>query len=158
MPTGPSSMCRSPTACSCGPGARPISAATRLQEAWRPGFKLGVQIGVVYGPDDAELLDNAAFRAALTQTAARRSLWQMLDIGRVDGVLASEATARWELGEQGLAARIVPTAIVLSHEPAQIMFSKRSVDASLVQRYREAGEALEKDGTQARIVRRYLGG
>ncbi len=133
-----------------------FGSATRLQEAWRPGFKLGVQIGVVYGPDYAALLDNAAFRATLTQAAARRSLWQMLEIGRVDGVLASEATARWELRELGLTERIVPTAVVLSHEPAQIMFSRRSVDAALVQRYREAAEALEKDGTQARIVRRYL--
>lgn len=133
-----------------------FGSATRLQEAWRPGFKLGVQIGVVYGPDYAELLGNAAFRATLTQASARRSLWQMLEIGRVDGVLASEATARWELRELGLASRVAATAVVLSHEPAQVMFSRRSVDASLVQRYREAAEALEKDGTQARIVRRYL--
>ncbi|MDR7269938.1 polar amino acid transport system substrate-binding protein [Pelomonas saccharophila] len=135
-----------------------FGSATRLQEAWRPGFKLGVQIGVVYGPAYAELLGNAAFRATLTQASGRRSLWQMLDIGRVDGVLASEATARWELGELGLTGRIVPTAVVISHEPAQTMFSKRSVDAAQVQRYREAAEALEKDGTQARIVRKYLGG
>jgi len=138
-------------------GEADLNGATRLQQAWRPGVKLGVQIGVVYGPDYAELLGNPAFRAALTQVSARRSLWQMLDIGRIDGVLASEATARWELGELGLQGRIVPTAVVISHEPAQIMFSKRSVDAATVQRYRAAAEALEKDGTQARIVRRYLG-
>ncbi|WP_457352487.1 substrate-binding periplasmic protein [Roseateles sp. P5_D6] len=134
-----------------------FASATRLKEAWRQGLKLGVQIGVVYGPDYAELLADPAFRATLTQASARRSLWQMLEIGRVDGVLASEATARWELGELGLAGRIVPTSVVVPHEPAQLMFSRRSVDAALVQRYREASEALERDGTQARIVRRYLG-
>jgi polar amino acid transport system substrate-binding protein len=134
-----------------------FAGATRLKEAWRPGLKLGVQIGVIYGPDYAELLGDPAFRAALTQVSARRSLWQMLEIGRVDGVLASEATARWELGELALLGRIVPTSVVVSHEPAQLMFSKRSVDAALVQRYRQASEALERDGTQARIVRRYLG-
>ncbi|WP_457321673.1 substrate-binding periplasmic protein [Roseateles sp. P5_E11] len=134
-----------------------FASATRLKEAWRQGLKLGVQIGVVYGPDYAELLADPAFRATLTQASARRSLWQMLEIGRVDGVLASEATARWELGELGLAGRIVPTSVVVPHEPAQLMFSKRSVDPSLVQRYREASEALERDGTQASIVRRYLG-
>lgn len=134
-----------------------FAGASRLQQVWQPGLKLGVQIGVVYGADYAELLGNPAFRATLTQAATRRSLWQMLEIGRVDGVLASEATARWELRELGLAGRIVATPVAVSHEPAQIMFSKRSVDAALVQRYREAGEALEKDGTQGRIVRRYLG-
>ncbi len=137
--------------------AADVAAATRLQDVWRPSLKLGVQIGVVYGPDYAELLGNPAFRATLTQASARRNLWQMLEIGRVDGVLASEATARWELGELGLAGRIVPTAVVITHEPAQTMFSRRSVDAGLVQRYRDAAEALEKDGTQASIVRKYLG-
>ncbi|MGM9485312.1 substrate-binding periplasmic protein [Roseateles sp. NT4] len=136
--------------------AADLAGVTRLQQAWQPGFKLGVQIGVVYGADYAELLGNPAFRATLTQASARRNLWQMLEIGRVDGVLASEVTARWELGELGLAGRIVPTAVVITHEPAQTMFSRRSVDAGLVQRYREAAEALEKDGTQAGIVRKYL--
>lgn len=135
-----------------------FGTATRLQEAWRPGLKLGVQIGVVYGPDYAELLANPGFRAALTQSPARRSLWQMLEIGRVDGVLASEATARWELVALGLTGRIVPTQVVVSQEAAQIMFSKRSVDASLVQRYRDASAAMERDGTLARIARKYLGG
>lgn len=137
--------------------AAAFGQAERLQQAWKPGLKLGVQLGVVYGPDYAEMLGDAAFRAALTQAAARRNLWQMLEIGRVDGVLASEATARWELGELGLAGRIVPTTVAVSHEPAEIMFSKRSVDAALVQRYREASAALERDGTLARIARKYLG-
>ena len=135
-----------------------FGAATRLREVFKPGLKLGVQIGVVYGPEYAELLAEAGFRAALTQVAARRNLWQMLEIGRVDGVLASDASARWELAQLGLAERIVPTAVVLSSEAAQVMFSKRSVDPALVQRYREAGAALEKDGTLARIAQKYLGG
>jgi len=134
-----------------------FGAATRLQEAWRPGLKLGVQIGVVYGPDYAELLGNEAFRAALTQVSARRSLWQMLDIGRIDGVIASETTARWELRELGLVGRVVATPVAVPHEPVQIMLSKRSVDAALVQRYREVSAAMERDGTLARVLNKYLG-
>lgn len=129
---------------------------TTLREVLRPELRLGVQIGVVYGPEFAELMADAGFRAQLTQVPVRASLWQMLAIGRVDGVLASEASARWELAQLGLAARIVPTAVVLSHEAAQVMFSKRSVDATLVQRYRQAHEALEKEGLVARVMRRYL--
>lgn len=137
-----------------------FGSATRLREVLKPeakpGLRLGVQIGVVYGPEYAELLTEAGFRARLTQTPARANLWQMLEIGRVDGVLASEASARWELAQLGLTGRIVPTDVLLSNEAAQIMFSKHSVDAALVQRYRQAGEALEKDGTLARVVRKYL--
>lgn len=135
-----------------------FGAALRLREALKPGLKLGVQLGVVYGAEFAELLKDAGFRAQLTQAAARSSLWQMLEIGRVDAVLASEASARWELAQLGLTGRIVPTAVALSEPQAYVMFSRRSVDAALVQRFRAADEALQRDGTRARIMRKYLGG
>jgi polar amino acid transport system substrate-binding protein len=133
-----------------------IGAATRLADV-APGLRLGVQIGVVYGPEYAQLMTQPAFRASLTQATARRNLWQMLDIGRVDGVLASEASARWELAQQGLSADIVATDVVLSDEPAFVLVSKRTRDAAWVRRFQEASNALEADGTMARIVRKYFG-
>lgn len=134
-----------------------IGAATRLAEVLRPGLRLGVQIGVVYGPEYAELLAQPGFRAGLTQASSRRSLWQMLALGRVDGVLASEASARWELAQQGLHGDIVATEVVLSDEPAFVLVSKRSMDAAWAQRYQDASDALSADGTMARIVQKYLG-
>lgn len=134
-----------------------IGEATRLAEVLRPDLRLGVQIGVVYGPEYAALLAQPGFRAGLTQATSRRSLWQMLVLGRVDGVLASEASARWELAQQGLHAGIVATEVVLSNEPAFVLVSKRSRDAAWAQRYQEASEALQADGTTARIVRKYFG-
>ena len=71
-----------------------VGGATRLGEVPWPGMRLGVQIGVVYGPEYAGLMMQSEFRSRLTQATTRRSLWQMLELGRVDGVLASEASAR----------------------------------------------------------------
>ncbi|WP_165917489.1 substrate-binding periplasmic protein [Roseateles saccharophilus] len=134
-----------------------FGSASRLQQAWRPGLKLGVQIGVVYGADYAQMLLDDRFRAVLTQAPVRRSLWQMLDIGRIDAVLADEVTARWELAELGLGARVQPTAVTMGEAPAQVMFSRRSVDPALVERYREASESLRRDGSLGRIQGKYLG-
>jgi polar amino acid transport system substrate-binding protein len=133
-----------------------IGSAARLADV-APGLRLGVQIGVVYGPEYAQLLSQPAFRASLTQATSRRNLWQMLDLGRVDGVLASEASARWELAQQGLSASIVATDVVLSDEPAFVLVSKRNRDAAWAQRYQSASDALQADGTMARIVRKYFG-
>jgi polar amino acid transport system substrate-binding protein len=133
-----------------------VGPATRLRQLNLASFRLGVQIGVVYGPEYGDLLEDPAFRGRLTQAAVRSKLWQMLAIGRVDGVLASEASARWELAELGLAGTVVATDVVLSSEAAQVMFSRRSVEPALVQRYREASAALERDGTLAQIARKYL--
>jgi polar amino acid transport system substrate-binding protein len=133
-----------------------IGNASRLADL-PPGLRLGVQIGVVYGPEYAQLITQPAFRASLTQATSRRNLWQMLELGRVDGVLASEASARWELAQQGLSAGIVATDVVLSDEPAFVLVSKRNRDAAWARRYQEASDALEADGTMARIVRKYFG-
>lgn len=134
-----------------------IAAATRLAEVARPGWRLGVQIGVVYGPEYADLLAQPQFRARLTQATARRSLWQMLELGRVDGVLSSEVSARWELQQAGLADAIVPTGVLLSHEPAYVLISRRSRDAAWAERYQQAFAGLKADGGMARIVHKYLG-
>ena len=133
-----------------------IGGATRLSDVG-PELRLGVQIGVVYGPEYAQLLGQPGFRARLTQATTRRSLWQMLEMGRVDGVLASEASARWELAQEGLHQRIVATDVMLSNEPAFVLVSKRARDAAWAQRYQEAHQALLADGTMARIVARYFG-
>lgn len=133
-----------------------IGNASRLADL-PPGLRLGVQIGVVYGPEYAQLITQPAFRASLTQATSRRNLWQMLELGRVDGVLASEASARWELAQQGLSAGIVATDVVLSDEPAFVLVSKRNRDAAWARRYQEASDVLEADGTMARIVRKYFG-
>lgn len=138
-----------------------IGNATRLADLLRPevrpDLRLGVQIGVVYGPEYAELMTQPAFRARLTQATSRRSLWQMLELGRVDGVLASEASARWELAQEGMHQRIVATDVALSNEPAYVLVSKRSQDAAWAQRYQDATLALRADGTAAKIVARYFG-
>ena len=134
-----------------------VGAATSLGEVVRPGLRLGVQIGVVYGPEYAELLLQPDFRAVLTQATSRRALWQMLTLGRVDGVLASEASARWELAQLGLHDSIVGTDVALSNEPAFFLISKRARDAAWAQRYQEVSDAIESDGTMARIVRKYFG-
>ncbi|MFN3304470.1 MAG: substrate-binding periplasmic protein [Roseateles sp.] len=137
-----------------------MKAARRLDDAFaeglRLGVQLGVQLGVAYGPDYLRLLEQPAFRALLTQSGSRCSLWQMLAIGRVDGVIASEASARWELAEAGLQGQVRPTAVVVSADEAFVMLSRRSVDAALLRRFREADEALARDGSHARTVARYL--
>jgi polar amino acid transport system substrate-binding protein len=134
-----------------------VGGATRLPEVMRGEFRLGAQIGVSYGPDFVKLSADPAFTARLVQASARRNLWQMLALRRVDGVIADEATARYELAALGLSGVVRRTGVVVSDEPSTVMFSRRSVSVEFVERYNRASEALLKDGTQARIVQLYLG-
>jgi polar amino acid transport system substrate-binding protein len=80
----------------------------------------------------------------------------MVDKRRIDGLIADEHSGIYELHALGLAERIVPTAVVVSTEAAEIAFSKKSLDSVFVATYAEALQALVKDGSYQQIVQRYL--
>lgn len=120
-------------------------------------FRLGAQIGVVYGPDYAALMRDADYARGVPKVSNRHALWRMLERNRIDGVIADELTAEFELAGLKLDDRIVKSALVVSDEPAPTAFSKRSSDAAFVERYNATIETMRRDGTLPRIVQRYLG-
>jgi polar amino acid transport system substrate-binding protein len=127
------------------------SLANLVAEGWR----LGVQIGVVYGQDYADLLKDPAAVAKLQSVPRRSSLWLMLDRGRVDAVPADELSAAHELGSLSLQGRIVASPLVLSTEGVGTAFNKRSHDEGFVQRFDAALLAMKADGSYAALLRRY---
>lgn len=131
--------------------------ARRLTDIAATGFRLGVQIGVSYGPDFVALSADPAFVDRLQKLTSRRSLWQMMALRRIDGVIADEATGRYELRELGLTEQIRQTAVVVSDEPALVMFSKRTVSAEFVSRFDAVIAEMERDGSLAAVLWRYLG-
>lgn len=138
------------------PARTPIERdAAQLAELRGSGFRLGAQLGVSYGPDYDLLMRDPSFARDVRQVAARRSLWLMLDAGRLDGVLANELTARLELQQLGLLERVRSTAMVLPHKDAAVAFSRKTVDEDFVRRYDEARATMQKDGSVAAILRRY---
>jgi len=119
-------------------------------------FRLGAQINVSYGADYQQLMADPAFAARVVTVASRTGLWQMIDKGRIDGVIADELTGAYELHQLGLDDRIKATTVVVSSDPAEVAFSRRTTDVDFVQAYAEVLKRLVADGTYARIVQRYL--
>lgn len=128
-----------------------------LLELRRSPFRLGAQIGVVYGPDYVSLMRDAGYARGVTKISNRHGLWQMLERGRIDGVIADELTAEFELASLRLGDKLLKTQVVVSDEPAPTAFSMRSTDPGFVERYNGAIEAMRRDGTLQRIVQRYAG-
>ncbi|MEJ6002107.1 substrate-binding periplasmic protein [Paucibacter soli] len=120
-------------------------------------FRLGAQIGVVYGPDYATLMQDPAYARGVSKVSSRHALWQMLERGRIDGVIADELTAEFELAQLKLTDKLLKTQVQVSDEPAPTAFSMRSTDPAFVERYNSTIEAMRRDGTLQRIVQRYLG-
>ncbi|MBV8500973.1 MAG: transporter substrate-binding domain-containing protein [Paucibacter sp.] len=127
----------------------------KLDEIRHSGFKLGAQIGVKYGPDFAALDSDPGFHRLLELGSSRMRLWQMLQKHRIDGLIADEWTARYELARLGMQDEVRATGIVLSVEAAAIAFSKASVKADFVERFNAVTEAMDREGRYRAIVRKY---
>ncbi|MEH0167518.1 substrate-binding periplasmic protein [Roseateles microcysteis] len=136
--------------------AKAIWPQQGLAEIRSSGFRLGVQLGVSYGPEYASLSRDASFMRTLEKSGSRRSLWQMLKLRRIDGVIADELTARYELAQLGLQDQVRVTEVVVSDEASGFAFSKKTVDAAFVARFNNTTEAMQKDGSYQAIVQKYI--
>ncbi len=127
----------------------------RLADLIGTGFRLGVQIDVMYSAEYRQLLDNPGFKALLVPTSNRSNLWQMLAADHIDGVIADEATALWEIHAAGFDTAIVPQGFVASAEPSYVAFSRALVGPDQVARFDEALRAMHRDGSYDAILRHY---
>lgn len=128
----------------------------RLLELQDTQFRLGAQIDVSYGPDYQELMRREDFATRVSFSPSRQNLWRMIERGRIDGIIADEQTAIYEIGQLGLGDTIKPTAVVVSSDAAEVAFSKKATSPSFVQNYVRAMQELVADGSYERIVQRYL--
>jgi polar amino acid transport system substrate-binding protein len=132
-----------------------LQGMRRLTELPGREFRLGVQIGWAYGGDFEPLAADAGYAARLTQASSRQALWKMVQLRRLDGVIADEHTGRHELLALGLAGVIVPTAIVVAEGAWGMAFSRRTVAEPLVAQFDAAMAAMQREGSFARVIRRY---
>jgi polar amino acid transport system substrate-binding protein len=133
----------------------PQTQGRRLAELVDLGWRLGGQVGVVYGSEYAALLNDPRRAARLERVPYRPSLWKMLDNRRVDGVLANQLTAQQELRQMGLDQRLVPSRIALPVESGGTAWSRRTTDEAFVERFNEALAALRRSKRYAELLAPY---
>jgi polar amino acid transport system substrate-binding protein len=136
--------------------ALPEWRVARLTELQETSFRLGAQIGVYYGADFEQVMEDTDFFTRVIFQTRRDSLWRMLGKGRVDGVIANEHTGVYETHLLGLDSLIRPTKVVVSNEASEVAFSKLTTDPEFVERYRVTLRQMVSDGSYQRILQRYL--
>jgi polar amino acid transport system substrate-binding protein len=127
-----------------------------LDELAGSDFRLAVQIGVSYGEHFDALKAKAQFRDQLSHVTLRRNAWKMMSMGRIDGMIADQASGAVELRQLGLSDTIRPSGLVVSTDTAVYAFSKRSVDPAFVAGFNKALAALIADGQYRKIRARHL--
>lgn len=139
-----------------GPKARANYRFASLGDMLGTEFRLGVQIGVSYGDAFETLKTNPRFMSNQVPVTLRRAAWKMMELGRIDGMIADEASAALELEQLGLSGTLQPSGIVVSTSTAMIAFSKRTVSTQFVAAFDKALQAMFADGQYRRIRGRYL--
>lgn len=127
-----------------------------LDDIMESDFRLGVQIGVSYGRAFDALRKNPRFQARLVELTARESAWKMLDLGRIDGLIADEYIGKVETRDLGIGTTVTPTKLVVTDEPSSFAFSKQSLSEDFVRRFDQALLAMIADGTYKRIRESYV--
>lgn len=127
-----------------------------LEDIIPTSFRLGVQINVTYSHEYERLRDQPEFAAHLYENSSRRSLWHMLDLNRIDGVIADKMTGWIELKDLGLDDKIKATPLVISNAPAFFAFSKKNTPIEFVDAFDAEFARLAADGVIAQIEASYL--
>jgi len=130
-------------------------APTSLAQLLTQGRRLGVQVGVRYGGEADRLLNDPRFASQLVRAPNRKGLWQMLALGRVDGIIADDGSGRRELHRLGLTGQLAPAAITIEDQPSHTAFSRATVSPELVARLDAALASMRKDGSAAAIEERF---
>ncbi len=147
---------RSPNVLFVHKNAAAIYRINKLADLMGTNFRLGIQIGVTYGPDFETLSKLPEFTARFTTLSLRKSAWKMMEVGRLDGIIADEVTALKELQELGLSKDIVRTSVVVSVEPALIALSKKSLTEDFLKDFDRSLGSMLADGNYREIRERYV--
>lgn len=128
----------------------------RLADLMGTDFRLGMQLGVVYGAEYKDLLDKPDFKARLNPVTLRRNAWNMVELGRLDGQIADETTGLVELQQLGLLPDMVKTRVVTSADPAHMAVGKASNSAEFAESFDKALGSMLADGSFRAIRERHV--
>lgn len=147
---------RSPNVLFVGRAAAGKYRIQRLADIMGTDFRLGIQLGVAYGPDYKALQDTPDFQARLTPVTLRRNAWNMVELGRLDGLIADETTGLVELQQLGLSQSMVKTKVVTSADPALTAIGKASNTAEFAEAFDKALGSMLADGSFKAIRERHV--
>ena len=119
-------------------------------------FRLGVQVNVAYGAEFDQLVKSPVFLKQLTTVYKSQNAWKMVDIDRIDGMIADEVTGLLELKALNLEDTITKTNLVVSSSPGLVAFSKKTIDKDFVEGFNQQLQAMISSGEYAKIYERHI--
>ena len=127
-----------------------------LAELPAESFRLGAQINVSYSREYDQLMQTDSFSRNVQSQSDRISLWKMLAVNRIDGVIADLLTGRQELHDLQLQDKVKATDFIVSNEPSFFAFSRATTSQTFVDNFDEVISQMREEGLLDKIVNQYL--
>jgi len=108
------------------------NAINSLPDILKYQLKIGTQHNVIYSDEFTQLLNDKNFASLVYANTSRKALWNMLKIGRIDGVISELTPGLSELKSLNLSAQISPSDFVISTQATYFIFSKKTVTYDFV--------------------------
>ena len=123
----------------------------------RIGFKLGVIAGYHYGPEFAALMREPAFAGFVDAAVDYQTNLRKLVHGRIDGYLVEDVGVMLaEAKALGLADQIERHPLAIPGEKLHLMFSRKTIDAAMVEAVNKSLDRIMADGRLSKIVGRHM--
>jgi len=119
-------------------------------------FKLAINRGNWYGDIFEKLKKEKTFKNILTETTKEVQLYKMLKKGRVTGILVDKFSGYSFLKKLNYNQSIVPHPIKVYSDNIFVMFSKKSVKKSFVDRFNLNLKKIKDNGEYKKIIDHYI--
>jgi polar amino acid transport system substrate-binding protein len=129
---------------------------TQLSGVMGTNWTIGVEASAAYSLDYIRLQSNPEFRKRLHFIPDRARGWRMLATGRIDGLIADEASGLVEGLPMQPSDAPVSAVLQMSAMPAHVALSRVSIDENFVRRLDAAITSMVTDGTMATLRERYI--
>lgn len=127
-----------------------------LSDIAQSNFRLGIQVNIAYGAEFDELIKKPAFQKNLTTVYERNSGWKMIEINRIDGLIADVASGTLELKLLHLENTISNTNLIVSTSPAFFAFSKKTINQDFIEEFNQQLNLMMNNGSYAKIHEKHI--
>jgi len=115
-----------------------------LKDIMKNGFKLGLTRGNLYGKEVQEIKNDQQFARNLVLLNENRESVGALLSDRIDGYFEDPTVQAYELKKRGFKGKIESCRIEIYAGEVSLMFSKRSVEKKVIERFNQALKKIKE--------------
>ncbi len=129
--------------------------AGSLQQILENGKKIGVTTDYIYGDEVADLQDSDKFAQQFVNSAVGEANYFNLLQHTVDVIIEDPFVGAYNLKRKGISDQIEQLPITIHSGDVHLMFSMKSVDHTVVEKFNKALSTIKRNGAYQEILKRY---